>query len=185
VYSVTDPKFTSYVRDRLIEHRAPLAGMECYTWEAMQEDPSINRLFCGFYLWKSRMHGVLLKTYQSVTAGDDPFNDSAGVSLRQRMVTYPSKQGPIPTIQWEAAREGIDDLRYVTFLEQLMAGVRNVRRPGLPEAVDNAERTLNHLRDTIQSDYRLTLQALRLRDYQKLRWEVAEAALGILAALRK
>jgi len=185
VYSVTNPDFGDCVRDRILGKAAPLSTTECYTWEAMQEDPSINRLFCGFYLWKSRMRGILPKTYQSVIAGEDPFNDGAGSTLRQRMMTYPSKQGVIDTIQWEAAREGIDDLRYLTFLEQLITGVRNVRRPGLPEAIANAEKSLARVRSVIQSDYRISLKSLRPRDYQKLRWDVAEAGLKILDAMGK
>ena len=37
-----------------------------------------------------------------------------------------SPNGPIPTIAWEAIREGVDDYRYLQFLQDLMARVETV-----------------------------------------------------------
>jgi len=37
-------------------------------------------------------------------------------AYREYMTAYPSSTGPIPTTQWEALREGVDDLRYLETL---------------------------------------------------------------------
>ena len=43
---------------------------------------------------------------------------------RAYLVTYPSKEGPVPTLQWEALREGVDDVRYLTALKILLTRVK-------------------------------------------------------------
>ncbi|MBI3921530.1 MAG: hypothetical protein HY318_08950 [Armatimonadetes bacterium] len=184
-FDVTDPGFVEYVRDRLANSAGSAVDTHCYTWEAMQENPSVNRLFCGYYLWKTGVFGGLARTYQEVLSGDDPYNDNSGVRLRHRMVTYPSRQGPVTTIQWEAAREGIDDLRYLTQLELLIRAHENLKRPALQSAVVEGKKTLDKARRSIQADYRVTLKSLRPRDYQSLRWQVAQAIMKIMDAMRK
>ena len=88
-----------------------------YYWQSMREDPRLNRLFCGYLLEKFGADGVFPYGYQHVMS-PDPFDDFEGPTtgtFRDHMTTYPSAHGPIDTHQWEAAREGIDDLRlYLT-----------------------------------------------------------------------
>lgn len=54
----------------------------------------------------------------------DPFNDFDGTA-RDWCAAYPGPDGPIPTLDWEAIREGIDDLRYIATLKQLAAQAEN------------------------------------------------------------
>ena len=69
--------------------------------------------------------------------------------------SYHARDGSLPTIQWEASREGVDDARYVSTLEALIREAR--REPGLSTAVDQANKTLTavysrlpkHLYDTM------------------------------------
>ncbi|MED5402050.1 MAG: hypothetical protein VX669_16805, partial [Planctomycetota bacterium] len=68
---------------------------------------------------------------------------------------YHVRDGSLPTIQWEAAREGVDDARYVSTLEALVDQAR--LDPGLSAAVARAGKTLetvysrlpDHLYDTM------------------------------------
>ena len=39
---------------------------------------------------------------------------------RNWLITYPSEDGPLPTIQLECGREGIDDHRYMIYLEAMI-----------------------------------------------------------------
>jgi len=57
-------------------------------------------------------------------AFNDVFDDydNVGVLERDMMTVYPSAEGPIPTTQWEAMREGIDDSRYLATLEHELQG---------------------------------------------------------------
>ena len=89
---------------------------QSYYWQSLQENPSFNRSLTGFYLWNTGLDGVFPYVYQDVR--NNPYNDfddwsSTTKSYRDHLTTYPSVEGPIRTIQWEAFREGIDDHRYL------------------------------------------------------------------------
>lgn len=118
----------SYIADIMKGTASKDSKIETYYWQIYLENPSMNRLYAGFYLWKSRMDGVFPYCYQSFRAVS-PYNDGdvleiKGYKGRDRKfrvfnVAYPSQQGAVPTLQWEATREGVDDVRYLTKLTQL------------------------------------------------------------------
>jgi len=88
-------------------------------WPASNEDPKTNRVDSGILLWKSNLYGAFLPDYQTAF-GADPYDEtSAGASpskiaFRPLMLTYPVKGGVLDTLQWEACREGVTDVRYLT-----------------------------------------------------------------------
>ncbi len=90
-------------------------------WPATNEDPLTNRIDSGVLLWKSNLYGAFLPDYQT-DFGADPYDEtSAGASpsksaFRPLMLTYPVKGGVLDTLQWEACREGVNDVRYLTTL---------------------------------------------------------------------
>lgn len=87
-----------------------------YYWQSMQENPLINRSFTGFFLWNTGMAGVAPYVYSDVRRNPyddwDVFSNNATI-FRDHLTAYPSQEGPVTTIQWEAFREGIDDIRYL------------------------------------------------------------------------
>ncbi len=88
-------------------------------WPASSEDPKTNRADTGLLLWKSNLYGAFLPDYQTAF-GVDPYDEtSAGappskIAFRPLMLTYPVKGGVLDTLQWEACREGVTDVRYLT-----------------------------------------------------------------------
>ena len=88
-------------------------------WPATNEDPKTNRVDAGVLLWKSNLYGAFLPDYQTAF-GADPYDEtSAGappskIAFRPLMLTYPVKGGVLDTLQWEACREGVTDVRYLT-----------------------------------------------------------------------
>jgi hypothetical protein len=78
------------------------------------EDPVIYRRNYGFKLWQSGVDGVCLYPYQHVFG--NLWNEFDNPDYRNEMMTYPTDNGVISTIQWEGMREGIDDVRYLTTL---------------------------------------------------------------------
>lgn len=101
--------------------------LETYYWQIMQESPVMHRLYSGFYLWRSGMDGIFPYCYQYLLEQSSPYNNgdvyvkkNAKRKARAYLVAYPSKEGPVPTLQWEALREGVDDVRYLTALERLL-----------------------------------------------------------------
>ncbi len=84
-------------------------GQAWYYWQCWTEEPIENRLLAGLYLCKSGLTGVMPWAYMAYN--DDPYNDFDGPS-KDMCIAYPSQEGPIPTVSWEAFREGVDDCRY-------------------------------------------------------------------------
>jgi hypothetical protein len=73
---------------------------------------------------------------------EDPYVDSDG-QWPDHFAVYPVKAGlSIPTIQWEAFREAIDDVRYLTTLESAIATAKATGE-GHAGVVEEAERWLN------------------------------------------
>ncbi len=57
------------------------------------------------------------------------------------MLAYPTWEDPIPTLCWEATREGIDDARYITTLQNLLTQARTKGISGA--AISEAEAMLD------------------------------------------
>ena len=88
-------------------------------WPATDEDPLTNRIDAGALLWKANLYGAFLPDYQTAF-GANPYDEtSAGaapskIAFRPLMLTYPVHGGVLDTLQWEACREGVTDVRYLT-----------------------------------------------------------------------
>ena len=88
-------------------------------WPASNADPKTNRVDTGYLLWRANLYGAFLPDYQTAF-GADPYDEtSAGAipaqaAFRPQMLTYPVKDGVLDTLQWEACREGVNDVRYLT-----------------------------------------------------------------------
>ncbi|CAN5457955.1 hypothetical protein BH10CYA1_BH10CYA1_27370 [soil metagenome] len=95
-----------------------------YYWQCFMEKPSLNRVLAGAYLWKSGANGISPYCYQHMPVyPNSPFNDfdewepdfqESGIDrpFKDHMTTYPARHGIIPTLQWEALRDGITDFKY-------------------------------------------------------------------------
>ncbi len=95
-----------------------------YYWQCFMEKPSLNRVLAGAYLWKSGATGISPYCYQHMPVyPNSPFDDfdewepdfhESGINrpFKDHMTTYPSRTGIIPTLQWEALRDGITDFKY-------------------------------------------------------------------------
>jgi hypothetical protein len=90
--------------------------LETYYWQGgSSEDPKINRVYSGFWLWNNKMDGIDPNVYQGYGGNtSNVYNDFIrSETLRRNQMTYPSQEGPVPTFQWEALRAGIDDGKYL------------------------------------------------------------------------
>ena len=107
------PDVKKNLRDRSLEAgHTPLYN--CQVWG---ENPRLNRLVCGYYLWNSGYKGFVLYNYRHLNG--DPYFDVDGKN-KDLVLTYPSREGPVPTMQWEACREGIYDYLYVHLLQRTL-----------------------------------------------------------------
>lgn len=149
----------------------------CY-WQFWEEYPLFNRLQFGYFLWASGLDGVIPYGYQHFGGSGDPYDDFDH-SNKDMFVAYPSKHGPVATLQWEACREGITDLRY---LNTLIAAINAAKSASVnPEAVIEADRFLEALRKRIQVVPRIPVQdPPSAEEYVSLRRQI----IGHILALR-
>ncbi len=76
-----------------------------------------NRFSEGFYMWKCGAMGR--RQFMVNCLYGDPFNEFDGPEKDSQSFLYPSKHGPVPTLNWERMREGVDDYRYLYTLDAL------------------------------------------------------------------
>jgi hypothetical protein len=94
-------------------------GSEAFCYANPQvgvEDPHVYRRNFGLVLWKAGFDGAMDYAYQH--GFNHVWNDFDDRSYRDHNFSYPTVNGLVDTIQWEGFREGVDDVRYVTTLEQ-------------------------------------------------------------------
>jgi hypothetical protein len=82
------------------------------------ENPFLFRLNYGIKLWQSGFDGVMNYSYQH-SAGSI-WNDFDHKIYRDIVFAYPTVNGVIDTLAWEGFREAVDDVRYITALENLL-----------------------------------------------------------------
>lgn len=133
--------------DSLLNGGASTSGRrEVVYWHPNREDPRINRFVAGTFLFLSGVDGLFPYAYNDVNEQTDPFNDfdlpPGATSALEQMTSYPSADGPVTTMQWEALREGLDDYRYLRAWQQLAT---LVARNGRVDATLSAEVLELHL----------------------------------------
>jgi hypothetical protein len=127
-------------------------------------NPLIYRRNFGLSLWKAGYHGAMDYAYQHASEWH-PWNDFA--YNRFPKMTYPTTSRVVGTIAWEGFREAIDDVRYVTFLLDLLDKAEKD-----PESKNTAIETYGWL-DNLDLD----------RDLDAVRAEIVEKILALKKAL--
>ncbi|MFC2076024.1 glycoside hydrolase domain-containing protein [candidate division KSB1 bacterium] len=112
-------------------------------------NPGYSRYIYGLYVWRQDLDGMNSWVFQTTqNCRGNPFEDLDS-PFGDVFFAYPHPDGPLPTPNWEAVREGIDDLRHLYLLERLIksAGEDN------PNAIA-AEKFLEKLRGMCDIDDR-------------------------------
>jgi hypothetical protein len=101
-------------------------------WHPNVEDPAVNRMLSGFWLWASKLDGIMPHPYLFLphvarleNAADikytSPYNDfgfwQPPDTFRQHASVYPIQEGYLSTLQWEALRAGYEDYALVSMVE--------------------------------------------------------------------
>ena len=94
------------------------------------EDPLLWRVRFGIMVWQADYDGVMPFAFQSQFG--EVWNDWDDKHYRAAMLTYPTVTHPISTLAFEGFREAVDDVRYLTALEQAIARARREGRSGAP-----------------------------------------------------
>jgi len=111
------------------------------------------RFMFGYYTWASGLQAMLPWTYP-MQPKRFPTNvggrGEGGLNVHHQFIGLDNK--PIPTVQWELSREGIDDARYLATIERLAAAARKVDTPAAKTAVADADRLLATVRGSVNRD---------------------------------
>jgi len=126
------------------------ASGDTYWWytNACREYPDVMRFKGGFFFWKTGATGQFYWAYQ-YPGGTDPTSDLDGIDW---CAAYPGEERPIPTIEWEGLREGIDDFRFVHTLELEIADARAGDSAAAKALADEAEALLDEMRADVIVD---------------------------------
>lgn len=118
--------------------------------QAGEETPATYRNRYGLSLWIDGFDGACNYAYQS---SHNPYDDWASTKWRPHNMTYPTQGSPIPTLQWEGWREGIDDVRYLATL---------AKKRGLPLKAESSINLRSYLAQLLRSsNYPRDLENLR------------------------
>ena len=112
-----------------------------------QPFPEYHRRHRGLGLWKSGLDGTMTWAYihirNKTVHSDDPEIRKNGVSLSQNSFVLRGPQGPLDTLSWEGYREGYDDARYLTTLQDAMGEAKAASKH--PQLVAQTQRWLDNL----------------------------------------
>lgn len=103
------------------KEKLPYKKIICYANMPAAQTPIVRMTF-GWYLFKSHMGGNVPWAYYSLWQNWKPFADNGKAEGELGAFNvFPTKDRPISTLKFEAAREGVNDLRYLEMLEKKMA----------------------------------------------------------------
>ena len=153
---------------------------------SIRRNPNRMRFENGFWFYKTGFHAT--RWWYNVERNDpDPYTTFDIPGNWESNLVYSTFEGPPnPTLDWEAAREGVDDCKYVYTLASRIEKWKNAKRPMVRRAVANGRAALAEALDPIEIDeryYRSVGDNYSPDAYDKYRWKIAHAILGIDAAV--
>ena len=124
------------------------------------ENPEVNRRNFGLLLWQNNYDGAANYAYQH--SFGNIWNDFDDVLYREHNFTYPTVDGVVDTIAWEGYREGVDDVRYMTKLEQLIS---SADKSGDKKHKDTAAKASEYLKTIDASEDDLNVVRSKMISY--------------------
>jgi len=121
----------------------------------MGQGTYFTRFMFGYFMYGSGLKAMTPWTYP-VQPKRFPVNvdnhGEGGLNVSDEFIGLDGK--PIPTVQWELSREGIDDARYLVTIERLSAKARTLDTPAAKAAVADADQLLDSVRGSVDRDVR-------------------------------
>jgi len=111
----TTNRFTPAIARRLVRRSRPYG-----IYNGAGGTPAGARFFYGFHGWKTGAEQIAQWCYHF---GNGVF-EGAGLRRGDEGYVYLAEDDPLPSLMWEAVREGIDDYRYVSLLWRMIAAAK-------------------------------------------------------------
>jgi hypothetical protein len=158
----------------------------------MGQGTYFSRFMFGYFVWANDIKGMLPWTYP-LTPKRFPRNvgnrGEGALNINNDFLGPDGK--PVPTIQWELSREGIDDAKYLVTIERLSQRARETGTPAAIAAADEADQFLSGIRRSIKRDVRhyvfeddKTFEPAPVDDWNAAKFEsVHEQAVSMLKRL--
>ena len=127
------------------------------------ENPVVYRRNFGLVLWKYDYDGAATNAYQHTFGAT--WNDFDHPTYRAHTIAYPTVDGVVDTIAWEGYREGVDDVRYVTTLQDAVAKAAKSDDPAMRQKATAAREFLERLKSGTE---------IESRDLDAIRGEIVE-----------
>jgi hypothetical protein len=152
-----------------------------------------GRVVWGFYPWRMGAKGRFQWYHRYAVT--KPWNTFDGDSAYNASWLTPGK--PLPTLELAQTGQGLDDLRYLTALEQAIERARESRKPDAVKAADAAQADLDELRELLPDNVKLLIGEMDPKEagrpaignfasgryLDRQRWLVADHILSIQEAL--
>lgn len=148
-----------------------------------------DRFVRGFYFWKTGARAIVKEGY--LLRKTVPYNELYREDNEARMTWWdvrPSPDGPVPTLNWEWAREGIDDAKYINTLITLITEGKKSSGSEVAKEAKKAEEMLNEIMEHIKFELSHYTKAVGYWDsdvYDKLRWKIAQRIMILQSLLSK
>ncbi len=147
-------------------------------WTTQTAFPLFYRVLAGLYNTRCGYQGTAPWAYQD-------YPDSRLYTEPAHAVAYPDENGlPIPTLRWEALRDGIDDVRYLQALDREIAAADPKLDNADPHAelaakLNRAKRVRKDCFGSISGRWFHYTAGLLPGDLDKARRRIAEAAVAL------
>lgn len=149
-----------------------------------------DRFFYGFFFWRVNAKG-LYKEMWHLSYGE-PFNPFDCQDDLWSFFLLGPEGYTIPSIHKDGSatelREGVEDLKYLKTLENLIEKARRKDNENVKSARNKAENILSSLRDNMPIDYAYYYRAggeWEIKQYDELRWKIGQAIIELKRALEE
>jgi hypothetical protein len=124
--------------------REALAGIPhaWWYWHPL-ENPTHDRLENGLVTWYLKLDGTAPYALAALGGWDDWKGTG---KYRPERYIYDGHNAPLPTIEFEAYREGVDDYRYLNMIDRRLHALAGRRlTPAGQEVVNEAQELVDHV----------------------------------------
>ncbi|MDD3925481.1 MAG: DUF4091 domain-containing protein [bacterium] len=139
-------------------------------------NPRISRTVSGFGFWRIPAEAMYYWHYQATNG--DPFT-ALDTKSRDWVSSYPSPDGPINSIDFEAIREGIDDMNYIYTLRMFMD---KAKKSGKEELAKGGETILKEIISCDPSYSQYDFAGVPNEKYHEWRLRMAQEIMKLQAA---
>jgi len=154
-------------------------------------DPKGDRLYRGIWASTLALAGTLQWSYFAPALDrNQPFNDLIPTAARNNMTcwVFPGEGGPLPSVGWEAMREGIEDEKYIYTLKTLLRQAYKSQNEDVKATARKAEEYLGRLHAQVDTSpskdkkvfpIRRAAAELQPGFFDEFRWTIAQSIMKL------